>query len=441
MDIEKDKTNTFINRFIAGLAVAFAITGVFILGYYTKVWTTPDTVNELEYILEIIQENYVGEFDESEFIRSAVKGTLDRYSTYYSPVAYDDEITSSRDGVSQGKIGVSFSTASDSALIVSVDGNSPAEKAGVVEGGEIVGVIMPNQTQVTAVDSYSSYIALYNEIKKDTPFTLIIDYDGEERSFIVQRGSYVKSYVHYQDSVGAYNFTQGEDKKWVAEKRDNPLKTHINNGFATVSMPNTHAYLKLDSFHGGAAEQVKAALELMVENGADKLILDLRNNGGGYMDILTDICEHLAPGKAKQVVSSAVYKSGKAYDFKTEKNFYDNYGFKKIVALGNSGTASASEALIGAMVDYDQSCGKNIVSVVLSKASDGKFRTYGKGIMQTTYEYSPTGSAIKLTTAQINWPHGRCIHGVGITPETDSCVIGVSPESGVDAELLAAINI
>ena len=81
---------------------------------------------------------------------------------------------------------------------------------------------------------------------------------------------------------------------------------------------------------------------------------------------------------------------------------------------------------MGAVLDYDQSSGNNIVRIVLDPMEvDGKvvYRSYGKGIMQSMYTNYLTGEAVKLTTAEVVWPVTEgSIHGVGFTPETDSRV-------------------
>jgi len=223
----------------------------------------------------------------------------------------------------------------------------------------------------------------------------------------------------YADDSGEYNLTLS-DGAWVLEKSKNPPKTQINEGFA---------YIRLSSFNGNAYEQIKAALGKMNERGITKLVLDLRNNGGGYMSVLTDIAGLLIPGGTKQAVSVVRYKNGSTESYETSSNSYSDYGFTGIAVLANKNTASASEALIGAMLDYDASNGKNIVKVVVA-GEDGVAKTYGKGIMQTTYEFKETGSAIKLTTAEIFWPvSGKSIHGKGITTATDGRVIAAADGS------------
>ena len=426
MENEKSE-NRLLTRVLAGILCAFALVGAFVLGFFSRQWTLPKAVREAQNVLEIIEKNYVGDFDEDEFIRSAVQGSLDRYSAYYTPSDYS-QVTLHREGVSQGVIGVSFY--SDSNVIYSVSGNSPAERAGISDGGKVVGIKLSAEGEYAPVGSYSEFYSVYAQARRGETFYLKIEYGGEVKEFAVAKGNYIESYVWYQDENGSYNCAL-DGKEWKLVEREKPLKSHINEGFA---------YIKLSSFNGAAAEQMELALGKMKENGIKKLVLDLRNNGGGYMDILIEIAGRLIPGKAKQVVSSVVYKSGAKYEFSTTANHYDEYGFERISVLGNEGTASASEALIGAILDYDATNNKNIVRVIVSKASDGTFRTYGKGIMQTTFELAG-GSAIKLTTAKIYWPtSGVCIHGTGVTPDTDSRVTGVAPVSGTDAELEAAMN-
>ena len=114
--------------------------------------------------------------------------------------------------------------------------------------------------------------------------------------------------------------------------------------------------------------------------------------------------------------------------------------------MGDDGTASASEALIGAMLDYDK---EGIVNVVLSgykdKSGEIVYRTYGKGIMQTTYENPTTGEAIRLTTAKIYWPTSDItIHGEGVTKGIErysARVFTPTIETGTDYEFNCAIGL
>ena len=161
------------------------------------------------------------------------------------------------------------------------------------------------------------------------------------------------------------------------------------------------------------------------ENGKRKLILDLRGNGGGYVDICQSVAKFFvpAPENSFSLIATAEYKKDPKTDkskteiFKSSAIEFGTYNYTKIIVLADENTASASEMLIGAMLSYDT---QDKIEVVLapSKDDDGQtvYKSYGKGIMQTTYVNTFGGGALKLTTAKLVWPDGKtCIHGVGIT--------------------------
>ena len=190
----------------------------------------------------------------------------------------------------------------------------------------------------------------------------------------------------------------------------------------------------------GSVKQFETVLEKFKNNKKSKLIVDLRGNGGGFMDIMCQIASHLiGTNDSSALVSKAVYKGGKVDRFTAQKIKYNDYDFERIVFLADDGTASAAEALIGACLDYDS---RDVVRVVLSKNSDGSYKTYGKGIMQTTIE-DVSGSAIKLTTAKIYWPTSEiCIHEIGINKSIEKYknkIIEAPFISGEDYELLYAL--
>jgi len=426
---EENKKNTskIFEKIITYVLLGVVGAGLFVLGFYTKTWTQSETMQELEYVIKIIEENYVGEFDKDEFISAAVNGSLDRYSAYYNIDQYN-QVQVDKQGISSGRIGVSFY--SGSTVIASVSGNSPAERAGVTEGGELTGVKLVGDDEFIEVEEYKTFETFLSEREKNEAFEISVSYAGEQEIYSLAKEDYIESYVWYQDASGGSNLVLNEGV-WEIQSSKKRLKTRITEGYA---------YIKLSSFNGSAATQFAVALEEMKTCNLKKLVLDLRSNGGGYMDVLTNITGYLIPGKDKQLVSLAEYKSGKTYGFYTSKNSYDDYGYEKITVLANSGTASASEALIGAMLDYDKSAEKNIVSVIVSD-NGVKNTTYGKGIMQTTFSYNK-GSAIKLTTAKIYWPVSRtCIHDTGITASTDERVSTVKTSATKDAELLFAMGV
>ena len=119
---------------------------------------------------------------------------------------------------------------------------------------------------------------------------------------------------------------------------------------------------------------------------------------------------------ARAVIMRARYRSGEEAVSRAVGNKYGEYfAGSEIYVAANGNTASASEALIGAMVDYGAIGFEDIYITDTVQKEGYAAATYGKGIMQSTYVNTKTGEAIKLTTAQIYWPNGRTIHDVGIT--------------------------
>jgi carboxyl-terminal processing protease len=186
-------------------------------------------------------------------------------------------------------------------------------------------------------------------------------------------------------------------------------------------LPNDVGYIKLDLFEGGVVSQFATALSYMFDSGKTKLILDLRDNGGGRVNILTQIASYLIynEGKATSLVMKTEERSGSDNYYTVANNF--DTRLQKLIVLANNNTASASECLIGALLCYGDNFDKNGNDLVIEKNSQGIAKTYGKGIMQTTYLLL-NGGAFKLTTGRVLWPDGRCIHGVGVIATGDNAV-------------------
>jgi carboxyl-terminal processing protease len=152
-------------------------------------------------------------------------------------------------------------------------------------------------------------------------------------------------------------------------------------------------------------------------DGKKNLVLDLRGNGGGYVKIASSIASYFCKNATGKRPVIAVEDYGE-YQAKTKAdgNYYNDYfsSNSRICVLADVNTASASETLIGAMLDYGTI---SYGDICLSELS-GVCKTYGKGIIQTTYPLLFGGDVVKLTTAVIRWPiSNHCIHGRGILVE------------------------
>jgi carboxyl-terminal processing protease len=218
----------------------------------------------------------------------------------------------------------------------------------------------------------------------------------------MQKAFYKASYVAYYDS----------ERKMMIDVTKEGLP-YRENAEEKMALPNDTALISLSEFEGEVASQLTATLSYMEQKGRTKLILDLRDNGGGFMSTLCKVAEQLIYNGGNKTLIA--YASGKAdsdsFYIKSNKN---NSFITEIALLANEGTASASECLIGAMAHYGERF--SLDNLVVEKNDDGVAKTYGKGIMQTTYVFLD-GSAIKLTTARIFWPDKTtCIHSKGISP-------------------------
>ena len=195
----------------------------------------------------------------------------------------------------------------------------------------------------------------------------------------------------------------GEKIKIIVNREGNLLEFYVENKHLYIPAVNTEifensiGYSKISTFSNTLKEQVNTALKNMESKEISSLIIDLRNNTGGYLVQASEVANlFLEKGK---IIYSLEDKENKK-DYKDETDEKREY---KIVLLMNEATASASEVLIAAL---KESYGALTVGTT----------TYGKGKVQQTHSLED-GSMVKYTSAKWLTPNGTCIDGVGITPE------------------------
>ena len=427
MNVDKQKPN-LIKLFICLVAalligLSFALSGC---GYGSS----------YDWALDTIEKYYVGgEFDASkaeEKTPAALAKLLDKYSAYYTKEQYE-EVVKSNAGEFFG-LGVTLQRVEGAgAMIVTVSGNSPALKAGlepgdIVTGGEAQGVSV-------TFENYSQFSDFIDARKKSEQFIL----RTEEREYTLSKESFTQSYVSMSTNSTGWEFRASVgDKLAMFENRDMSMDF----------LPEGAAYIKLSQFYGEAASEFGKVVEKFNSYSMDTLILDLRNNGGGYVSVMQNIGGYFVKSASK-VGMTAVYKNGKKDDFKCA-SYKNKIGEEvQVYILANSGTASASEALMGVLIDYGISSYNNVflsdyseeyLATLGAGAKTG--RSYGKGIMQSTYTNWQTKEVLKLTNAKIYWPNGKCIHDIGLT-EADGCIL-VKTENIVtkgDKELKEVVEI
>lgn len=324
-----------------------------------------------EYLAELykaydeIKSNYYSTVDLGSLVDAGIKGMFsylgDPYTTYLDKEE-TDSLSNSLSGTYQG-IGIMISVNSnDNKIVISkIYDNTPAMSAGLQVGDVIVNV---NDKDVTTME-YKDVTAL---IKSSNEVKIVVDRDGNK--------------IEYKLNTAKLN-TPSVDEKIIDG----------NNGVKI-------GYLSISKFNETAYEQFNDKLNKIETSGIDSLIIDLRNNTGGYLSAATKISE-LFLEKGKIIYSLNEQTSTKTtYDETDEKRSY------KVYILVNGNSASASEILAAALHD---SYGAKLVGTT----------TYGKGKVQKTNKLSD-GTMYKYTSAKWLTPNGICIDGVGLTPDIEA---------------------
>lgn len=393
MDHSHERTKKWL---AAGIAACLGAAACFTAGYYARLLAFDGRTRSLLWAIETAESRYYKEVDEDKLFEDLFSAFgLDPYSGYYPKVEYEEQM--SADAGNRAGVGVSVSNVGGTAVLYSVYGNSPAEHAGLRTGMTIFGV-GSSEEEIASGTPAELASKLQSSLAGEPLYVRCGFEEGEV--YEVVPGSYRTSYCLYADADGAVRF-------------DPATLQPFSVPFETLPLPEHTAYIRLTSFRGTAAEEMKACLTRMREGGNTNLILDLRSNGGGAMDIASKIAGLFAKdaqGKSP-IVATARYRSGYERNFRAPENTYYDYFTQnsRIRVLADAGTASASECLIGSMISYGTVTEDDLYIV---DGANGA-RTYGKGIMQSYY-FDGQGNSLKLTVAEIFWPNGTSIHGKGI---------------------------
>lgn len=387
-----------------------------------------DGKSSVEWVVDTINKNYYwGEVTEEDItscgLENLTGNVLDIYSAYYTEEEYK-AITDSNAGSKSG-VGISF-TYFDGIVINSVVGNSPAYQSGLRPGTMVK--MAGDGTVFLSAEDFSSYIASREE--------------GEEFTLVTDRGDYTVSRRNY---TASYCFMATSSAAWNCVYTDDSLNVISDNSRVMSYLPEGAAYLSLSQFYGNAAEEMARLIAKFNASGCTSLILDLRNNGGGYVSVMQQLSWLFTAnsGTDAKVAMTAKYKNGKeeTYDIQKKRGFTKDSALPAgtpVYVLANRYTASAAEALLGVLISYGVTDYSHVYLSDLSQRcldfmqeSDNTVRTYGKGIMQTPFQRY-TGEVLKLTTAEIFWPNGTSIHGRGLTAD-DGC-------NAVEAEWMATYD-
>ena len=344
---------------IIGAACAF---GVFIgssLDFSDSsegLFTTNAKKEKLNRLIDYIDYEYVDEVNTDSIVDVTVNSILedlDPHSTYIPKQKYD-ALAENMKGDFVG-IGISFYTLNDTIAVIKPLANGPSEKAGIKAGDRILyadGIELAQKTINT--DSLSSLL----KGKINTTVDLKIKRNGSEKllDFKVKRGII-------------------------------PIKSVD----AAYMLNAQLGYIKVNRFAESTYKEFETAIESLIAQGAKELALDLRDNGGGYLDQAVKIADEFLSDK--KLIVFTKNKSGEIKKtFATKKGRFEN---SKVFVLINENSASASEIVAGALQDND-------IGTIVGR------RSYGKGLVQREMNLGD-GSAVRLTVARYYTPTGRSI--------------------------------
>ncbi|NLZ51978.1 MAG: PDZ domain-containing protein [Thermoanaerobacteraceae bacterium] len=317
----------------------------------------PDEIYFLLQMENFLKTNYVNDINDLELLRGAIKGMVealnDPYSEYYTPSEFKD-FTESTSG-SFGGIGVVITLKDKHITAVSVLSGSPAEKAGIKPGDRLIEI---DGNDITGLSTAEVTKRLKGD--KGTKVNLGVIRNGETLRFELER-----------DII-----------------KVNPVESTV--------LGKGIGYIKINEFNENTVENLDKTLDVFKKSGVLGIVLDLRNNPGGFLDQAVEVAARFVP---KGPIVNIVSKDGKTQSYTSDS---EPSPFS-LVVLVNGGSASASEILAGAIKDRK-------AGILVGE------RTFGKGMVQRTLSLGALGG-IKLTTAYYTTPNGTNINNTGIIPD------------------------
>jgi carboxyl-terminal processing protease len=303
-----------------------------------------------------INSLYVDSVDEQKLVEDGIRGMLEKldpHSTYSTPKEVKD-MNEPLQGNFEG-IGVQFNMVEDTLLVIQTVSGGPSEKMGILAGDRIVTV---NDTAIAGVKMSKEEIMKRLRGPKGTKVLLGIVRPGfsEHLTFTITRD-----------------------------------KIPVNSIDATYMIRPGVGYIRIGSFGMTTPHEFHESLQKLLSEGMQTLVLDLQENGGGYLQAAVEVANELLESG-----SLIVYTEGRRVK-RSEYNAHGGGLFTqgKVIVLVDSYTASAAEIVSGAIQDHDR-------GIIVGR------RTFGKGLVQRPIDL-PDGSMIRLTTAHYYTPSGRCI--------------------------------
>ena len=306
----------------------------------------------------VIEDEYYQKVSEENLVNGALKGLFEGLNDPYSQYYTADEFQTLKEQTSGSFVGIGVyigvNGQDNKITIISPIDGSPAQKEGI-KPGDVVVKVGGKPVESKTVDEVVKQI----KGKENTKVNLTVERDGKELDFNITR------------------------------------KTIVTKSVASEVKEDNIGYLRITSFDENTYDEFKEHLSSLEKKGIKGLVIDLRDNPGGLLNICVDIADDLI-GKGTIVYTKD--NSGNKEYYKSDENELD----MPIAVLINGGSASASEILTAALVDNNK-------AIAIGETS------FGKGLVQSVKGLKD-GTGYKLTTAQYFTPNNNYINGKGITP-------------------------
>lgn len=313
-------------------------------------------VNKLLYAEQLIESYYVDTVNQDKIVDEAIVAmlkTLDPHSSYSDPEE-TRELTEPLEGNFSG-IGIQFNMLDDTLFVIQTVAGGPSERAGILAGDRI---LMADTTNIAGVKKPRKEVMKLLRGPRGTEVDLKVARRGvsEPISFRLTR-----------EDIPIYSV----DAAYMADP--------------------TTGYIRVSRFAEDTDSELSRAMKDLRRQGMKNLILDLTDNGGGYLGAAFRMASHFLHQGDPVVYTEAPKMPTSSYDTEVEGDFTDG----RVVVMVNQYSASASEILSGALQDNDR-------GVIVGR------RTFGKGLVQRPFPF-PDGSMIRLTVSRYHTPSGRCI--------------------------------
>jgi carboxyl-terminal processing protease len=337
-------------------ALFIGIAGLQVLAANAQNSGSAEGANKFKAVLDYVDYYYVDSTKSKKLVENAIVGLLENLDPHsvYIPAEDLKETNEPLTGNFEG-VGIQFNLLFDTITVISPISGGPSEKVGIISGDKIIKI--------------DGKVFAGMKIKNDDVIKNLRGPKGTKVTVSILRSG-VNELIDFtitRDKIPLYSID------------------------ATYMATPTVGYIKLSRFAQTSMDEFAQSLKTLKEKGAKDLILDLNDNGGGYLNIAFEIADQFLNDGKLIVYTEGLKSPKKTYNATARGEFEKG----RVIVLVDEGSASASEIVSGAMQDWDR-------ALLIGR------RTFGKGLVQNQFNL-PDGSAMRLTIARYYTPVGRCI--------------------------------